>query len=83
MCGRLAAVSAPVGVQPSTDRSERMEKQPFVLDQVLLWFLVCPLSSKPLSEAWTNELMNEGLGRAYPILGGVPNMVPQQEVEQH
>ncbi|OWK11869.1 SLCO4C1 [Cervus elaphus hippelaphus] len=62
------------GVQPSTDRSERVEKQPCVLDQALLQFLVCPLSSKPLSEAWTNELMNEELGRAYPIPGAVPNM---------
>ena len=77
VCGGLPEVSAPVGVQPSTDRSERMEKQPCVLDQALLQFLVCPLSNKPVSEAWTNELMNEELGRAYPIPGGVPNMVPQ------
>lgn len=77
VCGGLPEVSVPVGVQPSTDRSERVEKQPCVLDQALLQFLVCPLSSKPLSEAWTNELMNEELGRACPIPGGVPNMVPQ------
>nr|XP_020769077.1 protein preY, mitochondrial-like [Odocoileus virginianus texanus] len=44
-------------------------------------------------EASTNELINEELGIAYPIIDGIPNMVPEaarmthqnkkQEVEQH
>ncbi|KAI1889808.1 hypothetical protein AGOR_G00166740 [Albula goreensis] len=51
-------------------------KQPF--DTSLLEFLVCPLSKKPLRyEEKTNELINDELGIAYPIIGGIPNMVPQ------
>ncbi|XP_038562156.1 protein preY, mitochondrial-like [Micropterus salmoides] len=52
-------------------------QQPF--DTSLLEFLVCPLSKKPLRyEAKTNELINEELGIAYPIIGGIPNMIPQE-----
>lgn len=29
-------------------------------------------------EAETNELINEELGIAYPIVGGIPNMIPQE-----
>ncbi|XP_007530417.2 protein preY, mitochondrial [Erinaceus europaeus] len=51
---------------------------PVGLDPVLLDFLVCPLSKKPLRyEASTNELINEELGIAYPIIDGIPNMIPQ------
>ncbi|KAF5897964.1 protein preY, mitochondrial [Clarias magur] len=47
-------------------------------DVSLLEFLVCPLSKKPLRyEETTNELINEELGIAYPILDGIPNMIPQ------
>jgi len=28
-------------------------------------------------EAETNELVNEELGIAYPIIDGIPNMIPQ------
>lgn len=53
------------------------EVQPF--DTSLLDILVCPLSKKPLRyEATTNELINEELGIAYPIIGGIPNMIPQE-----
>lgn len=45
-------------------------------------------------EASTNELINEELGIAYPIIDGIPNMIPQaarmthqnkkqEEMEQH
>ena len=45
-------------------------------------------------EASTNELINEELGIAYPIIDGIPNMIPQaarttrqnkkqEEAEQH
>uniref|UniRef100_A0A8C5AL96 Protein preY, mitochondrial n=1 Tax=Gadus morhua TaxID=8049 RepID=A0A8C5AL96_GADMO len=51
-------------------------EQPF--DTSLLDFLVCPLSKKPLRyEVTTNELINEELGIAYPIIDGIPNMIPQ------
>ncbi|KAF7252522.1 Protein preY, mitochondrial [Varanus komodoensis] len=44
----------------------------------LLQILVCPLSKKPLRyEESTNELINEELGIAYPIIDGIPNMIPQ------
>ncbi|KAF3689209.1 Protein preY, mitochondrial Precursor [Channa argus] len=52
-------------------------QQPF--DTSLLEFLVCPLSKKPLRyEAKSNELINEELGIAYPIIDGIPNMIPQE-----
>lgn len=54
------------------------EAQP-PFDTSLLDFLVCPLSKKPLRyDAETNELINEELGIAYPIIGGIPNMIPQE-----
>ncbi|CAL8262403.1 unnamed protein product [Merluccius merluccius] len=51
-------------------------EQPF--DTSVLEVLVCPLSKKPLRyEVKTNELINEELGIAYPIIDGIPNMIPQ------
>ncbi|XP_042352474.1 protein preY, mitochondrial-like [Plectropomus leopardus] len=48
-------------------------------DASLLHVLVCPLSKKPLRyEPKTNELINEELGIAYPIIDGIPNMIPQE-----
>ncbi|XP_062959222.1 protein preY, mitochondrial [Cynocephalus volans] len=92
-CGRLASVLrgtlAPPsevarrclhasGSRPLADRSERAEEPPRTFDPALLEFLVCPLSKKPLRyEASTNELINEELGIAYPIIDGIPNMIPQ------
>ncbi|XP_026528433.1 protein preY, mitochondrial [Notechis scutatus] len=47
-------------------------------DAGLLEILVCPLSKKPLRyNESTNELINEELGIAYPIIDGIPNMIPQ------
>ncbi|XP_068393275.1 protein preY, mitochondrial-like [Eschrichtius robustus] len=81
--------------RPSTDKSERTRKPPCAFDPALLEFLVCPLSKKLLRyEASTNELINEELGIAYPIIDGIPNMIPQaarmthqnkkqEETEQH
>ncbi|KAM4734653.1 protein preY, mitochondrial [Anableps anableps] len=48
-------------------------------DSSLLKVLVCPLSKKPLRyDPNTNELINEELGIAYPIVDGIPNMIPQE-----
>ncbi|XP_054447526.1 protein preY, mitochondrial [Pteronotus mesoamericanus] len=92
-CGRLASVLRSTRVLPSTvarrylrasgsrpsaDQRERTEEPPRAFDPSLLKFLVCPLSKKPLRyEASTNELINEDLGIAYPIIDGIPNMIPQ------
>ncbi|XP_059967180.1 protein preY, mitochondrial-like [Mesoplodon densirostris] len=110
VCGRFASVlwgtrAQPPAVaqrcvhtsvpRPSPDQSERTREPPCTFDPALLEFLVCPLSNKPLRyEASTNELINEELGRAYPIIDGIPNMIPhaarmthqnkkQEEMEQH
>lgn len=65
------------GARFCSDQSERAE-QPRTFHPALLQFLVCPLSKKPLRyEASTNELINEELGIAYPIIDGIPNMIPQ------
>ncbi|XP_067413263.1 protein preY, mitochondrial [Emydura macquarii macquarii] len=60
----------------SSDRPS--QEQPQAFDPALLEFLVCPLSKKPLRyEESTNELINKELGIAYPIIDGIPNMIPQ------
>lgn len=109
-CGRLAsALRGPrgpsfavarrrlhaSGSRRPSDKSERTGGPPRAFDPALLEFLVCPLSKKPLRyEASTNELINEELGIAYPIIDGIPNMIPQaarmthqnkkqEETEQH
>ncbi|XP_036400277.1 protein preY, mitochondrial-like [Megalops cyprinoides] len=78
-------VSLSQGVRPlqvpsartlTDDVKDSPERQLF--DTSLLEFLVCPLSKKPLRyEEKTNELINDELGIAYPILDGIPNMIPQ------
>ncbi|XP_045392770.1 protein preY, mitochondrial [Lemur catta] len=66
------------GSRPSAERSDKAEEPPRAFDPALLEVLVCPLSKKPLRyEASTNELINEELGIAYPIIDGIPNMIPQ------
>uniref|UniRef100_A0A8B9I4L4 Protein preY, mitochondrial n=1 Tax=Anser brachyrhynchus TaxID=132585 RepID=A0A8B9I4L4_9AVES len=48
------------------------------LEPSLLRFLVCPLSKRPLRyDESTNELINEELGIAYPVIDGIPNMIPE------
>ncbi|KAG8454075.1 hypothetical protein GDO86_000639 [Hymenochirus boettgeri] len=61
-----------------TCRSPEKElKDSQVFDRTLLNFLVCPLSRKTLRyEESTNELINDELGIAYPIVDGIPNMIP-------
>nr|XP_020501167.1 protein preY, mitochondrial [Labrus bergylta] len=68
--------AAAVSVRTFSDVKDGVQ-QPF--DASLLHFLVCPLSKKPLRyDADTNELINEDLGIAYPIIDGIPNMIPQE-----
>nr|XP_046250940.1 protein preY, mitochondrial-like [Scatophagus argus] len=70
---RVTPVS--VSVRRLSDVKDEVQQ---AFDTSLLEFLVCPLSKKPLRyEAKTNELINEELGIAYPIIGGIPNMIPQ------
>lgn len=82
------------GSRSRAEPSEGPEEPPRTFQPALLEFLVCPLSKKPLRyEASTNELINEELGIAYPIIDGIPNMIPQaartvrqqkkEGVEQH
>lgn len=108
-CGRLASVLRQTRAPPSAvarrclrvsrprssaDGCETPGKGPHAFDPALLEVLVCPLSKKPLRyEASTNELVNEELGIAYPIIDGIPNMIPQaarmihqnkqEDVEKH
>ncbi|XP_076588184.1 protein preY, mitochondrial [Chaetodon auriga] len=71
---REAAACVPV--RSFSDVKDEVQQS---FDASLLQFLVCPLSKKPLRyEAKTNELINDELGIAYPIIGGIPNMIPQE-----
>ncbi|KAM9143900.1 protein preY, mitochondrial [Pangshura tecta] len=78
--GAAAAAKSPflgAARRPSSE-GQKGQEQPKVFDPALLEFLVCPLSKKPLRyEASTNELINKELGIAYPIIDGIPNMIPQ------
>ncbi|NXP54703.1 PREY protein, partial [Heliornis fulica] len=48
------------------------------LEPWLLRCLVCPLSRRPLRyDEASKELINEELGIAYPVLDGIPTMVPE------
>ncbi|XP_029952157.1 protein preY, mitochondrial-like [Salarias fasciatus] len=76
--GRCAAFPA---VRPASARrlSGAKNEAPPPFDASLLDVLVCPLSKKPLRyEASTSELINEELGIAYPVVDGIPNMIPQE-----
>ncbi|XP_051059011.1 protein preY, mitochondrial [Phodopus roborovskii] len=65
------------GVRSLADQGGRAE-EPRTFHPALLRVLVCPLSKKPLRyDESTNELINEELGIAYPIIDGIPNMIPQ------
>lgn len=47
-------------------------------DETILEVLVCPVSKKPLRyDKEKNELVCEESGIAYPIVDGIPNLVPQ------
>ncbi|VFV37706.1 protein mitochondrial-like [Lynx pardinus] len=79
----------------SADKSEKTGNAPRVFDPAPLSFLCFHVPQTfILFEASTNELINEELGIAYPIIDGIPNMIPQaarmthqnkkqEEMEQH
>ncbi|XP_038255654.1 protein preY, mitochondrial [Dermochelys coriacea] len=74
--GAAAAANRPCPGAALSRSSGR--PQPKAFDPAVLEFLVCPLSKQPLRyEASTNELINKELGIAYPIIDGIPNMIPQ------
>ncbi|XP_051238409.1 protein preY, mitochondrial-like [Dicentrarchus labrax] len=74
-----AAAASSASSAPFRSFSDVKDEVQPPFDASLLEFLVCPLSKKPLRyEAKTNELINEELGIAYPIVGGIPNMIPQE-----
>lgn len=59
----------------------RFSTSPFYntpFDETILEVLVCPVSKKPLRyDKEKNELVCEESGIAYPIVDGIPNLVPQ------
>ncbi|XP_020843920.1 protein preY, mitochondrial [Phascolarctos cinereus] len=73
------------GPRPAADSPESgPASPPAAFDAALLDVLVCPLSKKPLRyEVSTNELINEELGIAYPVIDGIPNMIPQAARKIH
>ncbi|XP_020387977.1 protein preY, mitochondrial [Rhincodon typus] len=60
--------------EPVTGEGDRKA----ALDLTLLPYLVCPLSRKQLRyDESSNQLINDELGIAYPVVDGIPNMIPQ------
>ncbi|XP_075421802.1 protein preY, mitochondrial [Ascaphus truei] len=85
-CARGAlptAAAPPPTLQPlhttaASLSADKGLKDSQAFDPALLEFLVCPLSRKTLRYVEsTNELINDELGIAYPIVDGIPNMIPQ------
>ena len=53
------------------------DDEPF--DEALLDYLVCPLTRAPLRyDAGRHELVSEAAGLAYPIMRGIPVMLPEE-----
>ncbi|XP_060187809.1 uncharacterized protein LOC132616988 [Lycium barbarum] len=47
------------------------------INKSLLEFLVCPLSKRPLRLCEkTNSLISDAIGVSYPIVDGIPRLVP-------
>ncbi|KAK7114425.1 UPF0434 protein Sde_1297-like [Littorina saxatilis] len=62
----------------SQDSGASNLKQNQIFDEKMLEHLVCPLSKKDLRyDKEKNELVCDELGVAYPIVNGIPNLVPQ------
>lgn len=62
----------------SKDTTTPKSIQNHTFDEKLLQHLVCPLSKKDLRyDRERNELICDELGIAYPIVNGIPNLVPQ------
>ncbi|XP_062349832.1 protein preY, mitochondrial [Cinclus cinclus] len=80
-CHRLQERQQGSGTGTGTGTGSARPQPP---EPSLLRFLVCPLSKRPLRyEEATNELINEELGIAYPIIDGIPNMVPEAARMMH
>lgn len=48
-------------------------------DETLLDYLVCPLTRTPLRyDAARHELVSDQAGLAYPIMEGIPVMLPEE-----
>ncbi|XP_052538682.1 protein preY, mitochondrial [Tympanuchus pallidicinctus] len=80
-CGRgvVGALRGAAGSRRASGQEQEQGPGPGQpLEPSLLRFLVCPLSKRPLRyEESTNELINEELGIAYPVIDGIPNMIPE------
>lgn len=51
----------------------------FVIRQALCEFLACPLSKQPLRYCEeTRSLVSDAIGASYPVVDGVPRLVPQE-----
>ncbi|XP_069570433.1 protein preY, mitochondrial [Brachyistius frenatus] len=75
----LTQTLTPASVSARSFAAVKKDEARPPFDASLLDFLVCPLSKKPLRyEAKTHELINDELGIAYPIVDGIPNMIPQE-----
>ncbi|XP_075005670.1 protein preY, mitochondrial isoform X1 [Calonectris borealis] len=75
--GGRAASGGGQGQDPGQGQGSGSAR-PQPLEPSLLRFLVCPLSKRPLRyEEATHELINEELGIAYPVIDGIPYMIPE------
>ncbi|KAK3578992.1 hypothetical protein CHS0354_034787 [Potamilus streckersoni] len=76
----LSRIARSYGQVILASRSYSLDKpQPVQeFDEKMLEYIACPLSKKPLVyDKENNELISPEIGVAYPIVNGIPNLVPQ------
>ncbi|KAK9830074.1 hypothetical protein WJX72_009616 [[Myrmecia] bisecta] len=76
--GSASASQAANTAQQGGSREPAQQRRT-AYDERSLKFLVCPLSKEPLRcDSATNELVSDSIGVAYPIVNGVPWLVPKE-----
>ncbi|KXJ12794.1 Protein preY, mitochondrial [Exaiptasia diaphana] len=60
-----------------SDKDTTQDSNVSCFDEKLLEILVCPLTKRPLRfDAASNQLISDEIGVAYPVVDGVPNLIP-------
>lgn len=69
----------PQSSDPTSAKTPEPEKDQSAIAKTLLDTLVCPLTKETLSyNRETNELISKSAKLAYPILNGIPVMIPSE-----
>lgn len=79
MAPLAAGISQTAAGSGSQQQQHAAESSAAVLKEQLLSKLVCPLTKTPLRYvAEQQQLVNDDLGVAYPVVNGVPYLMPSR-----